>query len=66
MTIKFFDKPWGFLMLEISKYKFDFLPRLTVVSAPLAFEMHLGFAFFRFQFTLWGKKMQEWLENNPQ
>ena len=66
MTIKFFDKPWGFLMLEISKYKFDFLPRFTVVAAPLALEMHLGFAFFRFQFTLWGKKMQEWLENNPQ
>ena len=66
MTIKFFDKPWGFLMLEISKYKFDFLPRLTVVSAPLALEIHIALACFRFQFTLWSKKMQEWLENNPQ
>lgn len=39
----FFEKDWGFLHGEISKYKFDFLPRFTITTTTHMMEIHMGF-----------------------
>lgn len=49
---------------EISKYKFDFLPRFTAVTTPHILEFSAGFLCFRLNFTLWGEKMRQFNENN--
>ena len=61
-----FEKDWGFLAFEASKYRFDFFPRLTAVTTPHILEISAGFLCFRLQFTLWGKAMQEFNRRNAQ
>ena len=43
LVVKIFDKDWGFLTFEASKYKFDFFPRLTMVTIPQVMEISIGF-----------------------
>lgn len=64
MVVKIFDKDWGFLTFEASKYKFDFFPRLTMVTIPQVVEISVGFLCFRLQFSIWSKVMQEFNRNN--
>lgn len=64
MVVKIFDKDWGFLTFEASKYKFDFFPRLTMVTIPHVMEISFGFLCFRLQLSIWSKVMQEFNRNN--
>ena len=64
MKKTFFTKDWGFLHGEISKYHFDFLPRLTVTATPHILEINLGFLSFRLWLSIFSRQMQKFYENN--
>lgn len=59
MKKTFFEKDWGFLHGEISKYRFDFLPRVTVSQIPHMLEINIGFFWFRIWLTIYSDEMQE-------
>lgn len=59
MKKTFFEKDWGFLHGEISKYRFDFLPRVTVSQIPHMLEINIGFFCFRIWLTIYSDEMQE-------
>lgn len=60
----FFEKDWGFLHGEISKYKFDFLPRFTITTTTHMMEIHMGFLCCRLWLTIFSRQMQEFNKNN--
>ena len=60
----FFEKDWGFLHGEISKYKFDFLPRFTITTTTHMMEIHMGFLCCRLWRTVFSRQMQEFNKNN--
>ena len=57
MTI--FDSGWGTLVCECSKYKLDFLPRVTLVVTPHVSEVDFGLLFVQFRLYIWGERMRE-------
>lgn len=59
----FFEKDWGFLHGEISKYKFYFLPRFTIITTPHMMEINMGFLCFRLWLTIFSQQMQEFNKN---
>lgn len=61
MTMKktFFYRDWGFLHGEVSKYHFDFFPRLSVTSTPHILEINVGFLCFRMWLTIFIRELQE-------
>lgn len=62
MTI--FEKDWGFMAGGLSKYKFEFLPRLTVTTLTHMLEINLGFLWFQLLLTIFSKPMQEINKNS--
>lgn len=60
----FFERDWGFLAGEVSKNKFDFFPRLTVIAAKYMFEIIIGFCCFRLWLTIHSKEIQEFNRKN--
>lgn len=54
-----FERDWGFVAGGISKYKFEFLPRLTVVDASHMLEINFGFLWFQIWLTIFSHQMQE-------
>jgi hypothetical protein len=64
MSKTFFEKDWGFLHGEISKYKLDFLPRITTVTTPHMMEISAGFLCFRIWLTIWSREIQELNKSN--
>lgn len=62
MTI--FEKDWGFVAGSFSKYKFEFLPRLTVTTLTHMLEINLGFLWFQLWLTIFSKPMQEINKNS--
>lgn len=54
-----FEKDWGFLAGEVSKYKCDVFPRISITTIPQCMEIIFGFLCFRLQFTIWSRVMQE-------
>lgn len=66
MKKTFFDKDWGFMHGEISKYKFDFLPRITAVTTTHMLELSVGFLCFRMWLTIFSRQVQEFNKVNRQ
>jgi hypothetical protein len=64
MKKTFLQGDWGFLHGEISKYKFDLLPRITISDTPHILEFNVGIFCFRIWLTIWSKQMQEFNKNN--
>ena len=62
--VTIFDKGWGSLVCECSKYKVDFLPRLTLVVTPHVSEVGFGFLFIQFRLYLWGDRMKDLRKND--
>ena len=60
----FFEKDWGFLHGEISKYKFDFLPRFTITETAHMMEINMGIFCFHLWLTIFSHQMQEFNKNN--
>ena len=48
----------------LSKYKFEFLPRLTVTTLTHMLEINLGFLWFQLLLTIFSKPMQEINKNS--
>lgn len=59
MRKTFFERDWGFMHGEISKYKFDFLPRLTITSTSHMLEVNIGIFCFHLWITVFSREMQE-------
>ena len=59
MRKTFFERDWGFLQGEISKYKCDFLPRFTITSAKQMLEINVGIFCFQLWLTIFSREMQE-------
>lgn len=59
MHTTIFEKDWGFLVGEISKYKFDFLPRLTITTTKHMMEINIGIFCFRLWLTIFDRPLQE-------
>lgn len=59
MKKTFIEADWGFLHGEISKYHFDFLPRLTITTTRHMMEINIGFLCFRMWLTIFSDEMQE-------
>ena len=57
--MKFFEKDWGFMAGNISKFTFEFLPRLTVVSLTHMLEINVGFLWFQLWLTIFDRQLQE-------
>ena len=57
--MKFFEKDWGFMAGNISKFKFEFLPRLTVINLTRALEINVGFLWFQLWLTIFDRQLQE-------
>lgn len=57
--MKFFEKDWGFMAGNISKFKFEFLPRLTVINLTHALEINVGFLWFQLWLTIFDRQLQE-------
>lgn len=55
----FFENDWGFLVGEISKYKFDFLPRLTITTTKHMMEINIGIFCFHMWLTIFSNEIQE-------
>lgn len=60
----FFERDWGFLHGEVSKYHFDFLPRLTITTTPHIMEVNIGIFCFRLWLTIFGQDMQNFNRRN--
>ena len=60
----FFEKDWGFLHGEISDYKFDFLPRLTITTTSHMMEICMGFLCCHLWLTIFRHQMREFNKNN--
>ena len=48
----------------LSAFKFEFLPRLTVVDIPHMLEINLGFLWFQVWLTVYSRQMQEFNRRN--
>lgn len=48
------ERNWGHVACGISKYKFDFLPRLTMSA-----EINFGFLWFQLWVGIWSDRMRE-------
>lgn len=59
MKKTFFQRDWGFLHGEVSRYHFDFFPRLTAVTTPHILEVSAGFLCFRIWLTVFSQELQE-------
>lgn len=59
MRKTFFERDWGFMHGEISKYKFDFLPRVTVSDTRHMLEINVGIFCFRVWLTIFSRELQE-------
>lgn len=59
MHTTIFERDWGFLVGEISKYKFDFLPRVTVSTVSHMMEINIGIFCFRLWLTIFDRPLQE-------
>lgn len=46
-------------MARISKYKFDFLPRLTMPAVTDLLEINFGFLWFQLWVGIWSDRMRE-------
>jgi hypothetical protein len=57
--IKIFERDWGLLVLDAQWFRFDFLPRLTLMQIPHMVEISLGLACFRLRLSIWSKEMRE-------
>ena len=60
----FFEKDWGFMQGMISKYHFDFLPRVSLAVTPHIIEVIVAFLSFRLHFSLFSGAMQEFNRRN--
>ena len=59
MKKTFFERDWGFMHGQISKYKCDFLPRLTITTTAHMLEINIGFICFHLWLTIFSKDIQE-------
>ena len=59
MHTTIFERDWGFLVGEISKYKFDFLPRLTITTTKHMMEINIGIFCFHMWLTIFSNEIQE-------
>lgn len=59
MRKTFFERDWGFMHGEISKYKFDLLPRITITDARHMLEINVGIFCFHVWLTIFSREMQE-------
>lgn len=59
-----FERDWGFMAAGLSAFKFEFLPRLTVVDIPHMLEINLGFLWFQVWLTVYSRQMQEFNRRN--
>lgn len=66
MYKKVIDKDWGFIVGEISRSRFDFLPRLTVSALPYMLEVNVGFLCFRAWLTIYSDQLQDFNRRNAQ
>lgn len=64
MRKTFFEKDWGFLHGEISKFRCDLLPRFTITTTPHMLEFNIGFLCFRLWLTIFSPAMQELNRNS--
>ena len=60
----FFEKDWGFMAGEISRYKFDLLPRVTWCAIPHVDEISIGFLCLHLQLTIWSREVREFNRRN--
>lgn len=58
------ERDWGHVAGRISKYKFDFLPRLTMSAVTDMLEINLGFLWFQVWLTIWSERMREFNRRN--
>lgn len=54
-----FERDWGALAARANSNKFEFLPRLTLISIPHMTELNFGFLWFQVWLILWDEEMQE-------
>ena len=59
MRKTFFERDWGFMHGQISKYKCDFLPRFTITTTAHMLEINIGFICFHLWLTIFSKDIQE-------
>ncbi len=59
--MKLIEKDWGILEAECSKYKFDFLPRVTMLAVPVMLQFYVCFLWFGVQLTIWNR---DFIKNN--
>lgn len=59
-----FERDWGFLNGQVSKYKFDFLPRFTISTTPHMLEINIGIFCFHLWLTIFSDVMQEFNRRN--
>lgn len=62
--MKILERDWGLMVGEVSKYNFDFLPRLTMSAVPHMLQFNIGFLWFRVWLTIWSSEMQEFNRNS--
>ena len=49
---------------RISKYKFEFLPRLTMSAVTDLLEINFGFLWFQLWIGIWSERMREFNRRN--
>ena len=62
--MKIFKKDWGFMAANISKFKFELLPRFTVSELTHMLEFSFGFLWFQIWLTIWSQEMQKFNKSN--
>ena len=49
---------------SISSYKFEFLPRLSLIEIPHMLEINVGFLWFQLWLTVYSRRMREFNRKN--
>lgn len=53
------ERDWGHVVCRASKYKFEFLPRLTMSAVTDLLEINFGFLWFQLWVGIWSDRMRE-------
>lgn len=59
-----FEKYWGFMAIDTSKFRLELLPRFTVTETTHMLEFSFGFLWFQIWLTIWSQEMQEFNKSN--